>query len=330
MMNGTTEDLFIKSCYIMKEEVQAVAKFPSTKSLILYVIALLINVGLFFSTIIFNGVTMVTIWNTPKLKERVSNFAILMQSIFDFASGIFIIPLMTLRLVDDLICSPSCVVIYVSRKIGFICYVYSMTMTSVMSFERFMGVLYPFVHRVKVTKARILKYVISVCFVQTLFYSFSFINGVKITRPLFVGNVVLCLAFTVFAYARIFCARIKNNRFPPQQAVNVTERNDLTKKGRLMKELKIAKSCFLVVITTFLFSSPSIAMLWLNLENNFLDYTVRNFSYILTIFNFSANPLIYFWRNKALRTEGLAQVRNLLNKILPTRSEEQRGENSYM
>lgn len=96
-MNGTTEDIFIKSCYIMKEEVQAVAKFPSTNSLILYVIALLINVGLFFTTIFFNGVTMVTIWNTPKLKESVSNFAILMQSIFDFASGILIIPLMTLR-----------------------------------------------------------------------------------------------------------------------------------------------------------------------------------------------------------------------------------------
>lgn len=140
---------------------------------------------------------------------------------------------------DDLICSPSCVVIYASRKIGFICYVYSITMTSVMSFERFMGVLYPFVHRVKVTKARLLKYVVSVCFVQTLLYSFSFINGIKITRPLFVGNVVLCLAFTVFAYAKIFCARIKNNRFPLQQAVNVTERNDLTKKGRLMKELKM-------------------------------------------------------------------------------------------
>lgn len=314
----------------MKEEIQAVAKFPSTSLyIIFYAIALLVNIGLFFTTIFFNGVTMMTILNTPKFKEKVSNFAILMQSILDFASGILIIPLMTLRLVNDLICSPSCVVAFVVKKIGFICYVYSMTITCVMSFERFMGVLYPFVHRVKVTKARLLKYVISVCSAQTLFYTFSFINGAKITRPFFVGNILLSLAFTLIVYARIFCVRIKNNRFPVQQAVNITERNNLTRKGRWMKELKIAKSCFLVVVTTFMFSLPAITMVsWLSLENVFLDYTVRNFCYILTIFNFTANPLIYFWRNKALRTEGLARVRNLLNKILPTRSEVQRAENS--
>ena len=60
-MNATTEDVFIKSCYIMKEEIQAVAKFPSPGSLIFYVIALLVNVGLFFTNMFLNGVTRVTI-----------------------------------------------------------------------------------------------------------------------------------------------------------------------------------------------------------------------------------------------------------------------------
>ena len=208
--------MFIKTCYIMKEEIQAVAKFPSTGSLILYVIALLVNVGLFFTTVFFNGVTVTTILNTPKLKGKVSNFVILMQSIFDLVSGVFITLLMTLRLVNDLTCSPSCVTVYVVKKVAFICYVYSITPTSAMSFERFMGVRYPFVHRVKVTKARLLKYIVSVSLVQTLLYSFSFINGSKITRPFLAGNSLLFIAFNVFAYTRIFRARVKNNKFPLQ------------------------------------------------------------------------------------------------------------------
>ena len=329
-MNATTDEMFIKTCYIMKEEIQAVAKFPSTGSLILYVIALLVNVGLFFTTVFFNGVTVTTILNTPKLKGKVSNFVILMQSIFDLVSGVFITLLMTLRLVNDLTCSPSSVTVYVVKKVAFICYVYSITPTSAMSFERFMGVRYPFVHRVKVTKARLLKYIVSVSLVQTLLYSFSFINGSKITRPFLAGNSLLFIAFNVFAYTRIFRARVKNNKFPLQQAVNVSQRNDSKSKEMWIKELKIAKSCFLVAFTTFMLFFPSFAMLfWIKLENVFLDYTLRNFCYILTIFNFTANPLIYFWRNKALRTEGMKRVKkNLLNKILPKHSEVQRAENS--
>ena len=328
-MNATTEDTFIKSCYILKEEIQAVAKFPSSGCVIPYVIALFVNVAFFFTTIFFNGITVMTIWNTTKLKENVSTFAILMQSICDFASGMCVIPLMTLRLVNDLTCSPSCVLDYVGREIGLICYIHSVTVMSATSFERFMGVLYPFVHRVKVTKSRLLKYVISACSVQTLLYSFSFINGPKIKRSFLAGNSLLFLAFTVFAYTRIFLALIKNKKILLQEGLNVTGRNDLTRKKRFMKELKAAKSCFLVVFTTFMLSFPSLAMVsWIKLENIFLDYTVRNFSFILIIFNFTVHPLIFFWLNKTLKTEGLTRVRNLLNKIMRKRPEVQRAENS--
>ena len=229
--------------------------------------------------------------NTTKLKENVSSFAILMQSICDFPSGMCVIPLMSLRLVNDLTCSPSCVLDYVGREIGLICYIHSVTVMSATSFERFMGVLYPFVHRVKVTKSRLLKELRYFRLFRpnaVVGYSFSFINGPKNTVIPITGNSLLFLAFTVFAYTRIFLALIKNKKILLQEGLNVTERNDLTRKKRFMKELKTAKSCFLVVFTTFMLSFPSLAVVsWIK-----LDYTVRNFSFILTIFNFTAHYLL--------------------------------------
>jgi hypothetical protein len=72
--------------------------------------------------------------------------------------------------------------------------------------------------------------------------------------------MLLFLAFTAFTYTKIFSFRIKNSRSPlGKQVVNVAERtNASTKarllKARLLKELKIAKSCFLVVVVSLVCS----------------------------------------------------------------------------
>jgi hypothetical protein len=165
-MNATTGNIYIETCYVLKEKVEVIIKFPSTWSLLLYVIALLVNVCIFFANLLLNGITVATIWNSRNLKEKASNFAILNQSIVDLAHGLLVIPLLAMIVVCNIVGSPSCTSVYISRKIASLLCMYSMTTMSMMSFERYMGVLYPFVHRVQVTKARLLKYV-SYCLLFT-------------------------------------------------------------------------------------------------------------------------------------------------------------------
>jgi hypothetical protein len=271
-----------------------------------------------------------TIWNSRTLKERVSNNTILIQSTIDLATGLIVMPLAAMHLVRNLVGNTSCTTTYIGRKVGYLLYIYSMTTMSAMSFERYMGVLHPFVHRVQVTKSRVLKYIISVCCIQTLVYSLTLSNGVQITRPFFVTNMLLFLAFTAFAYTKIFCFRIKNSKSPlGKQVVNVAEPTNASTKARLLKELKIAKSCFLVVVVSLVCSLPSLILNGvLNLETNFLVDTLQKWSYLFNLFNSTANSLIFFWRNKTLRTEGMNRIKIIRDSLSKIRPDMQHAENN--
>jgi hypothetical protein len=62
-MNAKTGNIFIETCYILKENVHVVIKFPSSSSVVLYVIAIMVNVSLVFTNLFLNGVTVATFWN---------------------------------------------------------------------------------------------------------------------------------------------------------------------------------------------------------------------------------------------------------------------------
>jgi hypothetical protein len=331
-MNATTGNKFIETCYILKENVHVVIKFPSTSSVVLYVIAIVVIVSLVFTTLFLNGVTVATIWNSRTLKERVSNNTILIQSTIDLGNGLIVIPLTAMHLVRNLVGNTSCTTGFITKKIGYLLCYYSMTTMSAMSFERYMGVLHPFVHRVQVTKSRVLKYIISVCCIQTLVYSVTLFHGVQITRPFFVTNMLLFLAFTAFTYTKIFCFRIKNSRSPHGkhvQVVNVAERTNASTKARLLKEIKIAKSCFLVVVVSLACSLPALVLTgFINLETNFLVDTLQKWAYLINLFNSTANSLIFFWRNKALRTEGLNRVKIIRDSLSKICADVQHAENN--
>jgi hypothetical protein len=180
-----------------------------------------------------------------------------------------------------------------------------------MSFERYMGVLYPFIHRVEVTKGRLLKCFISICCLQTLLQAACLWFGKPmIARGFFSANMLLFLAFTTFVYAKIYRYFIKKNRSHPGREVANAAQDSAGKQIQFLKELKIAKSCFLVVLSNLVCCLPSIIYLAiLSPTPNFHVMTVKKWLYILSMFNSTANSLIFFWRNKELRTEGLKQMR---------------------
>ena len=294
-----------------------VLRLPKTWGVLLYGLALHLTLAFLITTIFFNGVAVATIWNSGKLKERVANFIIWIQSITDLANGVILIPLSTVHFAGDFIGRQLCACIYVSRKIRFLLFFYSMTTMSAMCSERYMGVLHPFVHRSKVTKTILVKYIIFVCCLQTLLYSINFLNGVEIERPFFAVNTFLFLALLTFTYTSIFCVRMKRmKRSVGAKAVGVAEDENINTKPRMMKKLKILKSCFFVVFTSLMCLMPAVMLFGvLNLKTSFLTVTFRRWSYILMMLNPTTNSLIFFWSNKALRAEGLSYLRSMFNRI---------------
>ena len=243
----------------------------------------------------------------------------MIQSFVDLANGIFVMTSSSILMASDTIGSPSCTTVYVATRLGFLVFFYSMTAQAIMSFERYMGVLYPFLHRAEVTKSRLFKCFISVCCLQTiLLLGLTAFNEAMIAKAFFSVNLLLFLALTTYVYAKIFCFRIKNNKCHTGRVVNVAQDN-AENKARFLKETKIAKSCFLVVISNIVCCLPSIIYYTiLNPDLNFHVITVRKWLYVLSMFNSTANSLIFFWRNKELRTEGLNQMKISLNTLFYT------------
>ena len=315
-MNSTVEQKFIETCYLLNEKI-VVLRFPTTWCVPLYCIALLCSAVLLFFSIFLNGITVSTIWNSRRLKEKVAFFTILIQSIADLSNGVILIPLSIVHFAGDFVGRQSCVYLYASRKIRFLLLFYSMTTMSAMCFERYMGIRRPFVHRAEVTKARVLKCVLFVCCFQTLLYSVGFLNGIKMAKPFFSVNTLLFLALLTLTYASIFRVRIKKmNSDIGAQGVGVVGVENRNTKRRLMKELKIAKSCFLVVVSNLVCFIPAVMLVGvLPLKTCSLLVTLKRWSYILMMFNPTANSLIFFWSNKTLRVEGLSHLRNFFNRI---------------
>ncbi len=150
-----------------------VTKFSTTTSLVVEAIALVFLNIFFFSTVILNAVAIMTIWKSRFLKEKICSFTVFIQSAMDLLNGALSSA------------TPLFVAVYLQQN-----------------FDRFMAILFPVVHRAKVTKERLTKYVISVSSAQTIFLSLTLPYS-QIARVIIGINVVLFVAFTVVVHASI-------------------------------------------------------------------------------------------------------------------------------
>ncbi len=128
-----------------------------------------------------------------------------------------------------------------------------MTTLIAMNFERYLGIIHPLVHRVKLTKKRLCCFVASVCgILPTVF------NTMKIRRLVVTISVLIFLISTAYFYIRIFLAAKNSRSF--QNPPNAIAGEESTTKKKNLKEIKLAKSCFTIVIL-FVFNFLQISVL---------------------------------------------------------------------
>jgi hypothetical protein len=77
----------------VNDQAEEITGFPTRGSIIIHIFALIFAITLTFATAFLNGVTAITIWRSRILKQKTSNFTILLQSIVDLANGVFFMPL---------------------------------------------------------------------------------------------------------------------------------------------------------------------------------------------------------------------------------------------
>ena len=287
------------------------ARISSKEYVIIQIFVFVVYGLVFIATVLLNGISIFTILKCSQLNEKVSYFIILIQSAVDLITGLIAIPLqMSFVLLRDIIHVQSELVCRLTATFNYILFPLSFFTLCALSFERYMGVVHPFIHRTQVTKKRILTFE-SCTGLLLVFYVFSApTNTSGKTADIFATTITLiAFLFLVFAYTSIFFTARKSLYSGNRLAVGARQpsTSDTKANKRLVKEWKLAKSCFMVTCTFGLCILPGIVLASLSGNSMSIETYEILYSWAISfaMLNCSVNSLIFFWSKPMLRKEAM-------------------------
>ena len=267
------------------------------------IILCVVNIIFTFSGSVLNAMVIASFWQSSQLRKKLCYIMIMVLSCFDLASvvtnhaGLLIYLICWLR--EDYDSLPK-VKIYLDYSITFLAS--SLLVLLVMNFERYLGTHYPFFHHTSVTKRRMLTILAVLLISQTILYMISrkdlVISGSLISKA--TGAVVflpsLYLNFKLFKISK----EIRRRKNKPS----------ISLKG--VSSCILAVTCLVVLlIPTLVYSVFSVIT-----ENKQALNRRLAFVWASTIFamNGTFNSLIFFWKNKVLRTDAIKILKVVYHK----------------
>ena len=269
-----------------------------------------VNVIFTFPGIVLNTLVIASIFKSSQLRKKLCYFMIIVLSCFDLVAIITNHPALSIYLIfwlrEDYDYLPKirmylhCVNVFPG---------FSMLALLVMSIERYLGAYYPIFHRTSVTRSRLLTLLAILLVVHTTFdvistndFIISRTTGVIIAvTPVF--SLLLYLNFKLFKISR-----------------EVRRRNAGPLRKRATISLKSISTCLLVVACLVVLSISSSVFIVFNINAENKDSTGVRLSSIWGIttyaINGTFNSLIFFWRNKVLRTEAIKILKTLKDRLV--------------
>ena len=307
--NEGNNTLHEKCPYNSFNELLTVVIAMDTKNRILLIA---FNVLLMFCTISLNLLSVVTIRKSSQLKNKLCYFVILVQASVDFGVGVLSITSLNAFLAIPLLGIRNCVCIGLLFLLEALPLSLSTVTLSAMTAERYIGVLHPYSYQTSVTKRRISIYVAvvnSLC----LFDSVGLLFTTQATFGHFVTlSGAICFLFMVYAYTRIFFVVKKLDR--SARRPNDGGKQDQSRRRRLLREIKHAKSCFFVVICYGICSLPIVLTTILARQGRIERGVYVFWFFTLFMLNSSVNSMLFFWTKTLLRTEAWNTLKSLCRK----------------
>ena len=267
-----------------------------------------VNVFFFFSGICLNSLVILSFWRSVQLRKKLCYFMIMVLSCCDLLTVLTNNPLMALitmlRLTGKLDVNARWP--WISLKSTGIFLEFSLFALLVMNFDRYLATTYPIFHRTSVTKGRlltllailsILEITLNVIAVKDFLISYDvhvLIISVLLIPPMLFINYKL---FLVVRKSR------RNRRISPDMKKTFSLKN--------ISSYLLAVACVVVV------STPVCAYIGLRINTTATTNTIDNatlagmWATTIILMNCTFNCLIFYWKNKVLRTEGLKVLKSL-------------------
>ena len=269
-----------------------------------------VNAIFTLSGIVSNILVIASIWKSSQLRKKLCHFMIMVLSCFDLVALITNHSVLLLYLIFwlkedyDLFFTCRKCVEFASVFLGL-----SFVALLVMSIERYLGAYYPIFHRTSITRRRLLTLLAILVIFSTTCHIIIYTIDMIIPRILgliyFILAIFLPLLYLNFKLFKISREVRRRNETPPEKRTTI--------------DLKSVSTCLLVVACIVLLSIPVVVYIVYNLstENKQASNTRLSHIWVTTIFtmNCTLNSLIFFWKNKVLRTEGIKILKTFKDKL---------------
>jgi hypothetical protein len=176
----------------------------------------------------------------------------------------------------------------------------------VMNFDRYLATYYPIFHRTSVTKGRLLTLLAILIIVEAILRAMS-VNDLLISDQMHdvIFSILFIPAMLFINYKLFLVVRKsrKNKRISPEIKKTFS--------------LKTISSCLLAVACVVVLSIPISVYIGLTIHSTESAYTLDNatlaalWARTMALMNCTFNCLIFYWKNKVLRTEGLKVLKSL-------------------
>lgn len=291
------------------QETCPIREDPSEKMLNFIVVFSANGISL-IAAILLNAISVITVLKSSQMKNKPCYFIILVQSVIDLAVGVFAIPIFLVYLIGGMTETMNCFRVLALRTTLLPIGLSSITL-SVLTMDRYIAVLHPFLYSTRVTKKRILIYVGCGSVLMFSLVILSFANNLRLANNLCTGLLAIVFIFIVFAYTKIFLVvrNLSRERIWPSVAGTA---ETMAKKKLLLQEIKQAKSCFVVAICFFTLSLllPFLVHYSGVNQDKTAFHVMKTWMYTLAMANSSVNSVIFFWTKKMLRREALKRFKH--------------------
>ena len=306
-MNSTTNGVSLQSnCSIFGEFFEVLDGFHSDVYLVNHIVACVVNVIIQIATVSLNGITVFTFWRSSRLKEKVAFYLIMVQSLLDLGVGIVAGSVVTSFIASEIRGRPSCAWYYFIGRMILLSTILSTCISSVMCIERYMGVVHPIVHRNKVTKKLLSKCIACISVLCVIMFGVSFYKKLvflKFSRAV----IMVCVLIAACTHIRIVFAVIssrKNGETGPLNNASSNPSQQNVKRREILKELKLSKACFLVVLCYIVCYIPISFLGGFVVLDHYYDHALyRTWAVTFIMLESSLNSVIFVWKNRVLRHE---------------------------
>ena len=267
-----------------------------------------VNIFFFFSGLCLNSLVIISFWRSVQLRKKLCYFMIMLLSCCDLLAVLTNGPLMALiaMLWSTGKLDRNARWLHISLRSGHLFLGFSYFALLVMNFDRYLATSYPIFHRTSVTKGRLLT-LLAILIIVDLTLAVMSVNDFLISGQVHVIiRAILLIPAMLFINYKLFLVvrkSRKNKRISPEMKKKFS--------------LKNISSCLLAVACGVVVSIPALVYIGLRINSTETRNTLDNaniawmWSVTVSSMNCTFNCLIFYWKNKVLRTEGLKVLKSL-------------------